>query len=43
MTQTEEFLNEIIDAVMEAIHPATISREWIERFVRPIVEKYFSK
>lgn len=40
MTMTDIIINEIIDAVMEAIKSTTIIREWIEKFVRPVVEKY---
>lgn len=38
----EDLINELVDAVMFAIYPAGagIRREWIESFIRPIIENF---
>lgn len=36
----EQLIRELVDTVMRAIEPAMIRREWIESFIRRVVEKY---
>ena len=39
----DKMVNELLDAILEAIHPSMIRREWLERFIRPIVKKYIKE
>lgn len=35
-----EFEKELLDAIIESIKPAMIRREWIQKYVSPVIQKY---
>lgn len=37
----DDFISSLLDAIQKAIQPVMIKRSWLERHIRPVVNKFF--
>lgn len=35
----EKIIKDLLDAVLKAIAPCSVKREWLESYIRPIIEE----